>query len=373
MWSLHAVTENVRRLAIVGVVVLIVVILLWSIIANIISYLSRPAYVPPAMGFGQLPPIPFPQNNINTKLTYTLNTVDGKADLLDPSSGQPLPVSDRINVYKIIQSTPSLNSLQNADLKVAAIGMVNPDGSAIKEQRVSETEYSWTETNGMNRVMYMDISSYNFTLTSNYLNYPSVLAANNLPTDSQAISTALNFLNTLQLDSSDFDSSLTTTTDYTISNGTLVPVTNAGQKIMAVKVNFFQQAVNNLPIDYPNPPDSTLSFIVTGGDSAPQVAQATYIHQVVDTSAQGVSDYPLKTAQQAFADLQAGNAYIVPGFDTSSGQAAIRTISLGYYIGTNPQQYLMPIYIFQGDNNFVAYVSAVSDNVLATPTPSVQP
>ncbi len=370
MWSLHAVTENVRKSAIIGVVILIVIILLWSIISNIISYLSRPAYVPPTQGFGLLPPIPFPTSNITTKMTYTLNTVDGRADLLDPSTGQPLPVSDRINVYKIIQTAPSLNSLQTADTKVAAIGMVNPDGSAIKEQRVSETEYSWTETNGMQRVMNMDISSNNFTLTSNYLNYPAVLQANNLPTDSQAISTAQSFLNTLQLDMSDFDSSLTTTTDYTISNGALIPVTTAAQKIMAVKVDFFQQAVNNLPIFYPNPPDSILSFIVTGGDTAPEVAQAKFIHQIVDTSAQGSSDYPLKTAQQAYGDLQAGNAYIVPEFDTSSGQASIRTISLGYYLGTNPQQYLMPIYIFQGDSNFEAYVSAVNDSVLATPTPS---
>ena len=322
------------------------------------------------MAYGQLPPIPFPQSSISTKLSYVLSTVDGKADLVDPSTGQPLPVNDSINVYKIVPTTPSLNSLQIADAKVIAIGMVNPDGSAIKEQRVSETEYSWREVNGMNRVITMDIGSYNFTLTSNFLNYPAVLQGNNLPTDAQAISTVQNFLSTLQLDYSDFDPNLTTTTDYTISNNSLTPVTNAQQKIMAIKVDFYQRSINNLPILYPFSSDSTLSFIVTGGDTGPQVAQATYFHQVVDTSSQGNSDYPLKTASQAYADLQAGNAYILPGFDPSSGQVSIKSISLGYFIGENNQSYLMPIYVFVGTNNFEAYVSAVTDNVLATPTPS---
>ena len=40
-------------------------------------------------------------------------------------------------------------------------------------------------------------------------------------------------------------------------------------------------------------------------------------------------------------------------------QAVVRNVSLAYYDSVIPQNYLQPIYVFEGDGNFIGYVSAI--------------
>jgi hypothetical protein len=47
-------------------------------------------------------------------------------------------------------------------------------------------------------------------------------------------------------------------------------------------------------------------------------------------------------------------------------------LELGYFESFAPQEYYQPIYIFKGDNNFIAYVEAVAPPTQAptlTPPP----
>ena len=90
---------------------------------------------------------------------------------------------------KMIPESASLTSLQTAENKVEAIGFVNPDGTPLKEQRLSDTVYRWNQTSGFAQVIDMDISNYNFHISSLYYLYPAVLQGINMPPDSQ---TAIN-------------------------------------------------------------------------------------------------------------------------------------------------------------------------------------
>jgi hypothetical protein len=45
--------------------------------------------------------------------------------------------------------------------------------------------------------------------------------------------------------------------------------------------------------------------------------------------------------------------------DNQEGQITIRNIFLAYFESEEPQNYLQPIFVFEGDKNFTAYVSAV--------------
>jgi hypothetical protein len=66
--------------------------------------------------------------------------------------------------------------------------------------------------------------------------------------------------------------------------------------------------------------------------------------------------YPLRSGQQAFEDLKNGDGAVVSG---SPQKAIIRRVSLAYYDPAEHQDFFQPVYIFEGDNNFVAYVPAV--------------
>ena len=43
------------------------------------------------------------------------------------------------------------------------------------------------------------------------------------------------------------------------------------------------------------------------------------------------------------------------------GNVEINNVFPAYYVSTKTQVYLMPIFVFQGSNNFYAYVPAVTD------------
>ncbi len=368
MPSLHAVTEDARKFLKIGIIGIVVIIVLFFAFTWTKATFFKPKPVLPTMTFGLLPPIPFPQNTVTQQLTYTLNTVDGTTHSIDPTTNQAQDIPNIIPVYKITHQQPDLTSLQTAKNEVQALGFVDQSQipQVLPEQRLTETEYEWNKTYGLPQSITMDIASNNFHLTSQYLTYPAVLSRTNVPTDSSAVSVTQSALSAMKLTPTDIDNSLTTTTDYVIVNG-VIRQAQPAEEIMAVRVNLFQSAVNNYAIFYPNNPDTTMSFLITGGDTQSEIAQATFVHQTIDTTTSGT--YPLKTSDQAYADLQAGKEYISPSY-TGGDAVNIRTVTFGYYLGETAQDYLMPVYVFQGDNNFTAYVSAVSYSAITMAQPS---
>ena len=107
---------------------------------------------------------------------------------------------------------------------------------------------------------------------------------------------------------------------------------------------------------YPRPPYSTINFLIVG-DTIDPVVEAQFFHQDI---AETGETYPIKTADQAFEELRNGKGYIASFFGTST-TVKIKDVTLGYYISDRPQEYLMPIIVFHGDNDFIAYVSAVQN------------
>lgn len=51
---------------------------------------------------------------------------------------------------------------------------------------------------------------------------------------------------------------------------------------------------------------------------------------------------------------------------SAGDKAVVRRIELGYYDSGGEQEYMMPIYVFTGDNDLVAYVSAIRGDVIKT-------
>jgi hypothetical protein len=360
--------------AIIGLVILFRVSIL---VKNIIF---PPKIEPPNHAYDILPAIQFPKNVIEQNLTYSLNTISGE-----------LPdFPDRLNVFPIIQPEPNLLNLDHAKEKALAIGFITLAGNLLPETALGDSVYQWKETSGINRTFTINTVNFNFNLESDYLTSITVLGAQYLSSQENAIQVSQSFLDAITLFPDDIDLTKTNIPNQTakyitypqlfsVKNGELIPTTSLS-KAQIIRVDLYQKdmeyelntGVTNdqkvlkrvsmkLPIMYPHPPYSTMNFFVGSGQGDARVVAANFSHQEINIPAQDEEEatYALKPAADAFKELKDGKAYIA-SYNGSDTQILIKDVYLAYYLGETAQGYLMPVYVFEGENGFFAYVSAVS-------------
>ena len=100
---------------------------------------------------------------------------------------------------------------------------------------------------------------------------------------------------------------------------------------------------------------------------APTDSQEVVIRAQVklyDRSADQIGTYPLRSSEQAFADLKGGKGLLISAAQPN-GEIKIKKVFLAYYDPDIYQEYMQPVYVFLGENKFVAYVPAVTDEYLA--------
>ncbi len=389
--SLHQTVEFAKKAGLIsgatlaGLIVLFIVIRVGIVIKNI---MYPPKTVPPNQAYGQLPPIQFPTSEYTTPFSYKINTLTGE-----------LPeFPARVNVYPIKQYEPNFLNLDKAKAKAISLRFIRDTGSILPERRIGEVMYEWSETTGqLRRVLKFNILTFDFTMTSNYLSSLTVLNAQHISDQANAISTARDFLTTVNLLPSDIDFDKTQNPNkemhfitgpqlFSIQNSALIPTTSLS-KTRVFRVNLYQKDISydldtgvpgaakvplTLPMLYPKPPYSTMSFWVASGPSAPEVVATNYYHKDIIFPAEGepVATYPIKTTKEAFEELQNGMGYVA-AYDGTDSEILINNVTLGYYLGEGAQEYLTPVIAFEGDKGFFAYVSAIKEG--ETPTAEETP
>lgn len=376
--SLHKATELIKKVLIVlsiglGSILLIVMIFRIFIFAK--NIVSPPQITPPNMTYEALPELQFLPNEIQNNFTYTINTVSGV-----------LPdFPDRLAVYPFTKSSPNLLNLDKAKIKAQAIKFVDVQSRVLPEISLGNGKYQWNEQGGINRQLKMDIVTFDFSIKSSYLSSLTVLAAQNLNDQNNAIQTVKAFLDSIEQYPADIDinksqdqqnglSYFTYPQLFNVRNGALVKTTSLSTA-KVIRVDLYQKDIEydldtgvqnaaklkmKLPVLYPNPPYSTMSFWIASGQNSSEVDAAEFIHRDIAKSDGPLATYPIKTAKQAFEELQNGKAYIA-SYDGLEKEILINNVFLAYYIGSQDQQYLMPIIVFEGQKNFLSYVSAVKD------------
>ncbi len=347
MTTLHRVAEASKKIIIgfaIGIGSIIFIAVLFRVFSNIKEALFPTPPPPPTVRFGKLPAVPFPQSATDKALTYSLNTLTG--------SLPDLPA--QIYVYKIFQPTPSLLGFDNVKT-LAAKNNFTSDPVAV-----SDTTYTWENADPIGSTLTYNIITGDFDIKSDYLTNQDVLSAANLPQPQDAISFAKEFLSNFSAYPSDIDDSKTTTRLFTITNGGITS-SSSFSNAQLIEVDYFQNDVDKIPIYYPHYPSSLMHVVLAsanGQDTTPQVVEASFYHKIVQT--ENGSTYPLISSKDAFDLLKTNKAYIA-NYEGTNTNINISSVSLGYFLGTKPQSFLYPVIIFQGDNNFYAFVSAVKD------------
>jgi hypothetical protein len=296
---------------------------------------------PPAtIKFGKLTKIPFPNNGITAKLTYTLET---------PEGGFP-KLSTQAKVFFMPKLNPNLLSLDVAKEEAKALGFT------LDPEQVSDTVYKFGNPITPS---YLQINIVTGVFSISY-----DLAADRTPIDTKppAAEIAASILRSDLSGASILPEDLTGPTThefFKLSDGRLVTALSLSESDV-VKVNLFRKSYDDLPAMTGDPNEANVWAIVSGATNREQqIIAAEYHYFPVDESQ--ASTYPIKTPQEAFAELQGGGAFIANlGTNKDGGSLKIRRMYLGYFDPETPTDFYQPIYVFEGDNGFTAYLPAVT-------------
>lgn len=341
MPNLVTVTKESRLILKIGGITCGVILVLYILIAG--GTLMRDIFFPkppppPAQALGKLPHISFPiqENPAGLGIQYTVNTVDGQLPVLP----------DRVNVYKLIQPEPNLLALENAQRTLTSLDFVE------NQTKLTDTLYRWTQSRTGIIIEY-DIVTKNFSITSSYLTNPFLVASNLLPDEKRVISDMTGYLQSMGANRENIDMESAVVEYLESKNGILAPAENLGNA-RYVRITLRQSDVDEIPIIYDTPSSSILSFVASYPSSRFQILEGEFYNHVVNEEEK--SDYPLKTAAQAFEDLQNGNAYVINPQNLSN--VDITNVELRYYLSKVNNGFLLPVIVFTGIN-FTAYVEAI--------------
>ncbi len=363
MSSLTETAYYARQFIKYGSVGFLGLIVLWYVGSAAVDWwkTAHPAPLPPPTAdFGRLQVLDFPKNS----------TASARPQLtLETPTGDIGRFPDRMKVYLI----PSKHSgFLDAD---RAIGLATQLGFATKPAVVNPTLYRWTTSTPLPTILEMDIVTNHFHLKRQWQADPMLVTNKRFISDQQVILDAQAFLRQANLLPDDLVGK-EKVTYLRVSGDQLVP-TIALSEADFVQVTFFRKPLEiqnskketlaSYEFVTPDPLEGLVNVIVSGSDKLDnKIIDVDYQYNPIDYETSG--EYGIKTGQQAWEELTAGQGFLAAG-----GSGIVRRVALGYYEAPGNRQYMLPVYIFTGDKGLVAYVSALKDEYLTTsnaPTPS---
>lgn len=295
---------------------------------------------PPTVKYGKLTKIPFPENPDIPKLNYILETPDGNFP----------KVPTQLKIYFIPKPNANLLALDVAKEKARNMGYLS------QENQISDSLYEFQNRDYPVKLT-MNIISGNFSISYD-------LSADRSPLDTKpsvsevAASQFKSILASARVLPSDLTGP-TTHEFYKLNNGQLINSISLSEADLT-KVNLSRKSYDELPAVYANPQETNIWAIISGASNKNQqiIASEYKYYQIDETQA---STYPIKSPDMAFGQLQAGNYFAASiGTNVEGGSVKIRRIYLAYFDPANETNFYQPVYVFEGDGNFVGYVPAVT-------------
>jgi hypothetical protein len=326
-------------LAIIGYIILRILV---SILVVVWFAVFPHKLPPPNHAFGKLPQLKFPQvASPSAQLTFQLQTIQGNVPRASVSA----------NVYFMPKSAPNLLALTKTQEFASRLEF---DPTPIQE---SKNIYRFDDHDFALRRLRYDIVSSNFIVRYTFEQDLSIFIEKNLPSGDQAQQETSNMLTSFDLYQADLVGGPVVVSYLRLSGNSLIPTTSLSQSD-AVRVDYFKKSIGDMPIITPVPDEAPISIILSGSrNSKKRIIQFAYTYWPIDY--QMFATYGLKTSQEAWNELQSGKGYIAR-YPANTSVAVVREVTLAYYDSFDPETYLQPIFVFEGDNGFLGYVPAVT-------------
>jgi hypothetical protein len=328
---------------ILGIIAYVILRLLWGLVTVVFLAVFPPKPPPPNHAFGKLPAVKFPaqQATPSGQLVFQLETIQGAVPAASESAA----------VYFMPKSPPNLLALTRTQ-DFAKRFLFDP--APIQE---SKNIYRFNDPEFPLRRLRYDIISSNFILRYFFEQDLSVFVEKNLPTPEMAKQETMNLLQSYSLYQDDLADGNPVVSYFKLNGNGLFLTTSLSQSD-AVRIDVFRNPVKGIPVVTPNPDEANISVILSGSNNRKKrIIQLAYTYWPVDYLTNAT--YPLKTSQAAWDELQQGTGYIAR-YPKNTATAVVRNVYIGYFDAFEPQNYLQPVFVFEGDNGFLGYVPAIS-------------
>jgi len=347
MGSLTETAFHTRRainwtiLAVIGYIVLRI---FWSLFITVYLTIFPPKAPPPNHAFGKLPRLMFPAPSASPSAQpiFQLQTIEGSVPAASASA----------NVYFMPKKGSNLLALSTAQAFVKRLGFATtpiPDPA-------NKNVYRFDDPTMQLRHLWYDVVTTNFIIQYDFQRDTGLFLNSKVPSLQEARAEARNLLQTYNLSPDDLKGGEIRVTYYRVADNTLIPVTSQSQAD-AVRVDFFRPNLASTPVVTDTRSEGPISIVFSGSsNSKKRILLFRYLYWPIDYET--VATYSLKTSAQAWQELQAGGGYVLSYPKTSI--ITIRNVYLAYYDSISPQTYLQPVFVFEGDDGFVAYVPAIN-------------
>jgi len=300
----------------------------------------------PTVAFGALPKLPFPEQTIPENVTYKLETPEGEF----PTLIEQLPV------YFMPPVSSNIKGLDFAKEKVESLGF-DPDGKVIAEN--IPNVYYFRRRNAPSNLT-MNIVTGVFSISYDLNADPTVIGMIP-PAPEEAKNKVEAYLDSAELLEEDLTGP-STTQFLKVEVGKFVPVQSLSESDF-ININLFRKNIifwgEEIPSLTPTFPEGNIWFMLSGSKVRDKsIIAAEYHYFPIDE--EKFSTYPIKSSETAWENLKEGNAYIVSPKEIS-GEITIRRIYPAYYDGGQYSQFYQPVIVLEGDDNFMAFVPAVTN------------
>ena len=351
MATLTETAQSARRIIKLGGLGLAVFLLIKMGLFIYNSYLrvvNPPPAPPPTVAFGKLPTIVFPEK-LHPELTLRLET---------PTGGTP-SLGDRAEIYLMPTFRSNLLALDEAKETTKRMGFRG------EPKEITERRYRWENSEFLPSTLEMDIINGSFLLKRNWQADPTILSEKQLPGREQTEIEAEGFLRQAGLMTEEMETARMEISYLTFSAGQYVEAVSLSEADF-VLVDMFRPDIDEKPVLPEEPEKGVVRIIFSGSREAEKrVVQAEYNYFPVNVEQKAT--YPIKSASQAWRELQTRQGYVASIGENPEGVISIRRIYLGYYDASESQGFLLPIVVFEGDNDFYGYVQAVKNEWLEEP------
>jgi len=289
----------------------------------------------PGLAFGSLPPVDF-LNSKKRPSSYELLLIEGK----------PPEATSSAKVYFVPKKAPTLFSRKNA------IDLASSLGFTGEPTITNTTMYKYTDQSS-GSMLTIDTPYKYFTYSKGSIE-PAGYKATNPDTTKTLLDTAYGYFSRNGVWNEDLKESRITFVVWTGSG--FVPDI-AQKRTSFVRVGYLNPSAEGSPIVTDDPQLTNVYVtLATNLDDKREILEAKYQYFAPDINVS--STYPAISGQQAWDELVKGNGYIASSINEGP-KAVIRRIYLAYFQPDRYQAYLQPVWVFEGDSGFIAYVPAI--------------
>ena len=322
-------------------------ILYYSIKIGIIIYKAQkePEVIyNPIFGVIKKPTIKNSSNSAGLK--FSIDTIEGK----------PVTTTASANIYFIPIPETKFGYRNRLFFMAQNFGIIDP----ISKYKLIDKNAEFTDEF---QKLEIDIRNLNFSYEYFYQNEPELFDDTVIPTNEEAEKEAIEFLNTIDKYPIEFKDAKIQVKFY-FFNKEKKTITQVKRNLDAniVKVYFTRPEVDSTTFVSKDYPDSHnfVSMIPLRGEYKIISAQIKYF----DRSTEHFGIYPIKAADEAYKELKKGKGIVTKNLSDLK-KITIKKLFIAYFDPDDYEEYFQPVYVFQGNGDFAAFVPAITNEYLS--------